>query len=127
MAIVSIDSEEMLTETYKAVEIHYGDGLKEVKRFDSGDFVKDWYDCNKFIVKSFAGKNEHVMCSSSVDHFIIDGTEFKSMYLVVDVGKKNKVKLVKEHGAGLEFFVENDKEYTWSELRKRCGDEHKEK
>lgn len=126
MAIISIDSEEFKPETYKAVEIHHGDNLKEIKRFDSGDFVKDWYDCNKFVVEKYAGRDEHIMCSSSVDHFISDGAKFKSKYLAVDVYIK-EINLVDDHNAGMEFFIEIDKEYTWAELRKRCNDEKRNK
>jgi hypothetical protein len=52
---------------YKSVEIIFE---KCKKTFDTGNFVKDWFDCVNFIVEN---RVKHFSYSSSVDHFITDG------------------------------------------------------
>ena len=119
MAVINIQYEEPKPETYTGVKVFMKNN--EVKNFDTGDFVKDWYDCTKFCMTEVMGK-EHIMHSSSVNHFIMDGANFDSYYLAaVD----SEVILTKKF-EGIEMFVEKDKEYTWHELRKRCNDEIKD-
>ena len=69
---------------YKSVEESYDYG-KHKKVFNSGNFVKDWFDCNKFIIQELSDKEYGFANSSSVDHFIMDGAPFESGYLhIVD-------------------------------------------
>jgi len=54
---------------YKSVSISYKMSSKE-KIFDSGNFIKDWYDCIKFMIVNKIMYSEPFCHSSSVNHFI---------------------------------------------------------
>lgn len=70
---------------YKSVRLHYrskkknGEGLN--KEFDSGDFIKDWYQAKAFYLKE-CGHDQMFSHSSSVDHFFMDGAVYTSAYLL---------------------------------------------
>jgi hypothetical protein len=104
---------------YESVRLHSDDGLKE---FDSGDFVKDWYDCTKHIIMDI-GDSEYVCNSSDVDHFIMDGAPYDSAWLVTD-GPTPELVYTYQEGC-LEFFVKEGTHPTWLELKALCGDEKK--
>ena len=100
---------------YKSVRVHYGQN--EEKIFDSGNFVKDWYDSTRFCILELSDKEFHFSNSSSVDHFIMDGAEFSSAYLKMH---SNKATLVYEYDfndPGIEFFVPVGTEPTCEELK----------
>jgi hypothetical protein len=91
------------------------------KIFNSGDFVRDWYQLWKFI--HTAEINEPIMYSSSVDHFIMDGAPFDSGYLHF-VEDKPVLKYPSREGEhwflnsdfdGLEVFVPEGTKPTWEE------------
>jgi hypothetical protein len=103
---------------YESVSVAY-DNVKKEKMFDSGDFVKDWYDATKFTLH-LEGELYHSN-SSSVDHFIMDGALFDSMYLGFDEENKTGV-LSTQYGDGVELFVKKGTTPTWEELREICGD-----
>lgn len=104
---------------YQFVEVCYGKDLEEKKVFNSGDFVKDWYDRVKFIITEL-GDSEHHTCSCSVDHFIMDGAPYDSAWLKM---ANRTAKLRYYYGAGLiEFFVPAGTRPTWAQLREMCGD-----
>lgn len=122
MAVISIQYQEGSKKKnlgYKSVEIGF-DGLRKRKTFKSGDFVKDWYDCIKFMITEIP--DEPVSHSSTVDHFIMDGAKFDSAWLKVD---DESAKLVYKYRPGIELFVPKGKQPTWSELREMCGDTSK--
>jgi len=85
--------------------------------FNTGDFVKDWYDCIKYVIINEI--DEPIMHSSSVDHFIMDGAPYDSAHLntestpILEYNKKIK---------GIEFFVKEGTKPTWEELKLICGD-----
>jgi hypothetical protein len=110
---------------YKCVRISYGNGMKHTKEFKSGDFVKDWYDCNKFILTELADTEYGFANSSTVDHFLMDGAPYDSAYLYV----KDDVAELKYgndwYSRGVEFFVKEGTTPTWDELREICGDPKK--
>lgn len=120
MAVVGINYEEGSRKKdlgYKSVRIAY-DNVNKVKIFDSGDFVKDWYRCNEFIAKNLVDSEPFFANSSSVDHFIMDGANFDSMYLTI---KDDKPLLYTEYdGNGQEIFVNKGKTPTWEEYKKYC-------
>jgi hypothetical protein len=121
MAVVSIEYNDGNKKDlgYRSVDISYN-GSKNKKSFNSGDFVKDWYDCTKLVVTKIHGK-EYISNSSSVDHFIMDGAKFDSAYLK---SVKSKAELVYDDnadGQGIEFFVVEGTKPTWEELQKLCG------
>ena len=127
MAVVFINYDEPNTETYKLVGISMNDKGKDGRteiEFKSGDFVKDWYDCTKHIIENVVD-TEPVLHSSSVDHFIMDGAKFDSLWLVNTEKEKwdlVKYKDIPDGKQGVEFFVEEGTTPNWKELRKICGD-----
>lgn len=125
MAVISIIYSEGNKKNidYKSVDISYS-FLKKKKKFNTGDFERDWYDCMKFIIHSNISDREFVIHSSSVNHFIMDGAPYTSAYLHVIDGK-GLLKYINESNRqlGIEFFVKDGTQPTWDELRKLCGDE----
>jgi hypothetical protein len=122
MAVVNIDYNDGNKKDlgYKYVELDYNN-LKTKKIFDTGNFVKDWYDCIKFCITKIQNK-EHVGHSSSVNHFFMDGAKYDSAYLVMN-GDNGKLSYdEKQHGDEIEFFVEEGTTPTWEELKELCGD-----
>jgi len=111
---------------YKSVEIHYGDELKRI--FNTGDFVKDWYDMRKFMIIELSETETHFSHSSSVDHFIMDGAPYESAYLHMSEDKA-ELKYVDHNDPdyiytqqdifenGIEFFVPEGTQPTWEELK----------
>ena len=117
MAIVGIKS---VNGKYENVKITYDNSTK-IKTFESGDFVKDWFELTKFIIfnKETDLKNDYtVSTSSSVDHFIMDTDEFESAYLMND-GTLGYDLTFRELDGQFEFFVKKDERPTWQEFKAR--------
>lgn len=138
MAVISINYKEAGKQKnlgYKSVCLSYKEGKKI---FNSGDFVKDWFDCKGFAVNEGIINKEPIMHSSSVDHFLMDGAKFESAYLhlendepvlkYIDRSDPNWY-ITQRHidEDGWEFFVDEGTKPTWNELRVRCGMEQKQK
>jgi hypothetical protein len=114
---------------YKSVEIHFG--KDEKKFFDTGNFVKDWWDRTKFIIQELLEDGDVFVHSSSVDHFIMDGAPYDSAYLHV-VDEKPVLKYVDMTDPdylftqadifekGTEMFVPEGTKPTWEELKEIC-------
>lgn len=117
MAIRTIIYEEGTDAGYQSVEISYCKPTPRTKKFDTGNFVKDWYDAMKWIVMD-ADLDEPLVNSSSVDHFIMDGAPYDSAYMVVNAGKP--VLEYKHTEYSVEFFIEANTKPTWLELKKLC-------
>lgn len=117
MGVYSIIYKEGTDTGYKSVDVKY-DGLKKEKKFSSGNFPKDWYGLNKWII-SRPVYDEPFIGSSSVDHFIMDGAPYDIVYLKF---KENKIPYLSYeydyHDEGIEFFVEKGTKPTWEELKK---------
>ena len=118
MAVRGITYEEGTAGGYKSVDISYHKNDEPTVRiFDSGNFIKDWYDAVKWYLH--ADLNEHVLVnSSSVDHFIMDGAPYDSAYLVA--GEDLKGFLEYEYSESPELFVAKGTKPTWEELKKMC-------
>jgi len=123
MAVVGINYSEGKKKNldYKSVRISYNFNKNE-KIFDSGDFVRDWYDCNKFIIFEMSD-SEPIANSSSVNHFIMDGAPFISAYLKPK--DKNNIDWFLDYEydfqyQGIEFFVNKGTKPTWEELKDYC-------
>jgi hypothetical protein len=108
---------------YISVDLHEN-GLK--KSFNSGDFIKDWWDMRKYVI--IERNNSIIMCSSTVDHFIMDGAPYDSTYLHMIDGKPilkyihpddYKTNKYIEISEGIEFFVPEGTKPTWEELKKK--------
>jgi len=88
--------------------------------FNSGDFVKDWYDLIKHIIQNT--EDEPIAGSSTVDHFFMDGADelYDEAYLHDD---GNGYDLHYEYMPEIfKFFVLKGTKPTWLELRELCGD-----
>ncbi len=125
MAVIGVDYSEFGNElNYKSVYLHTKDG--GVKLFESGDFVKDWYDMRKYIIFEVTTE-EFFSSSSTVDHFIFDGAKYDSAYLVIvdDIGV---LKYVNHNdpdewyidSIGIEYFVPEGTRPTWQEFKAMC-------
>ncbi len=114
---------------YESVYLHYDGGEKI---FNSGNFVKDWYDAKKFYLNELS-ETEYLSGSSTCDHFIMDGAKFDSAYLhVIDevpvlkyLDREDPKWYLSKDADGWEFFVEEGTKPTWEELRAFCGDPKK--
>ena len=114
---------------YESVEIHYGKNQK--KFFNTGNFVKDWWDLRKFQIQKLAETESFFTHSSSVDHFIMDGAPYDSAYMhmvndkavlkYVDKSKPNYLFDQEDiYEKGIEFFVPEGTQPTWEELKEMC-------
>lgn len=70
--------------SYKSIELSFGDG--EVRLFDSGDPLIDWYDYFKYIYNGDAVDDDIVMIShsSSVDHWFMDTDDYLERYILIN-------------------------------------------
>jgi hypothetical protein len=114
---------------YKSVYLHHGNNKE--KLFNSGNFVKDWWDMRKFQIQ-FIIDDDFIFChSSSVDHFIMDGAPYDSAYMhvidekpvlkYVDRTDKNYLWTQRDiYEGGIEFFVPKGTQPTWEELKEIC-------
>lgn len=107
---------------YKSVYIYFGNDQKRV--FDSGNFIKDWFDMMKFIIEELNETESYFVGSSSVDHFFMDGADelYDEVYLVeisVDGETKNELTNVYD-GDAIKFYVPTGTQPTWVELKEIC-------
>lgn len=118
---------------YESVYIHYRGGEKV---FDSGNFIKDWFDAKGFYARGLMDMEPHLSGSSTCDHFLMDGANFDSAYLHIVDGKpvlryctyqddsRDKMDILIEnrdiYENGWEFFVEPGTQPTWEELKEQC-------
>jgi hypothetical protein len=128
MAYTTINYDEGNDENlgYESVELHYGNNEK--KFFDTGDFVKDWWNRTKFIIQTLLDSEMFFSQSSSVDHFIMDGAPYDSAYLhttddgkpvlkYVDTSDPNYLFTQREIYEGFEIFVPENTQPTFEELK----------
>jgi hypothetical protein len=111
---------------YQSVYIHYQGGGKV---FDSGNFIKDWFDAKRFYIKDLMDKEPYLVGSSTCDHFHMDGAEFDSAYLhtindtpiLKYIDRSDDLFIQRQiWDEGWEFFVEEGTRPTWEELKKYC-------
>jgi hypothetical protein len=122
MAVIGVNYTDGLkkgTLEYVSVDLSFGSPT-EVKVFETGNFVKDWYNMRKFLIQKVLEHEPYASTSSSVDHFIMDGTPYDSGYLIYD---EELAKHVLKYGnelafEGIEFFVPEGTQPTWEELKK---------
>ena len=127
MAFISIDYNDGGNPlNYKGVKFSFGKNKK--RSFNSGNFEKDWFDLKKFIIFENISMVELISCSSSVDHFIMDGAPYDSAYLHHLKDDEFELKYIndcktslerEEISKGWEFFVEEGTKPTWKELKEK--------
>jgi hypothetical protein len=95
--------------------------------FNSGNFIKDWFDAKKKYVQEFS-ENESLSGSSSCDDFIVDGAKFDSAYLHMDgeipilkyLDRTQEYPFISDIVSGFEMFVPEGTQPTWEELKEMC-------
>lgn len=127
MAVIGINYKEPNPETYESIRIMYGEGSDKVKLFDTGNFIVDWYNHNKWIAHEIDGelsKEHHFSNSSSVDHFVMDGAPIESRYLKFDEEKNPYLdKEFDWHDPGTELFIPLGTDWSWEELKEYVKNE----
>lgn len=123
MAVVKINYEEGDQSTYRGVEILYGKSLDEIKVFNTGDFVQDWYDHTKFIIHELMDTEYHISNSSTVDQFIISGDKYDPVYLYNIEGNIWELLPLEKYDvvrmSAVEFFVHKGENLTWEEMQEK--------
>jgi hypothetical protein len=130
---IEIDPSDPRYLKYESVYIHYQDSEKI---FDSGNFIKDWFDSKKFFQVELMDKEPYLSGSSTCDHFIMDGAKFESAYLHIIEDKPvlryctwaddslDMMEILIEnreiYEKGWEFFVPEGTKPTWEELKEMC-------
>jgi hypothetical protein len=117
MSVRTIRYDEPNVSTYTSVDIIDG---KNKHVFNTGDFIKDWFDSTKFALTGGLGEHPMLMHSSSVDHFIMDGgkNKYDSAWLLID---KDGAELTYDYtDEGFELFVPKGTKPTWKELKEIC-------
>lgn len=115
MAFIYIDYEDGDQSTYKSVELSYEDGEKH--SFNTGDLTKDWYNAIKLLITG--EKSERGMLSSSVDHFIMDGDNYKLAWLTYPEPDQFELSYTYVEDR-LRFFIPKNITPTWLELKEIC-------
>ena len=126
---IQIDTSDPRYLKYESVYVHYQGGEKI---FNSGNFIKDWFDAKGFYARGLMDKEPYLSGSSTCDHFHMDGANFDSAYLHI-IDDKPVLKYVDtsdEHWwmtqrdiyeNGWEFFVEPGTQPTWEQLKEYCN------
>jgi len=131
MAMISIeycggnypDEDDNLVEApidYRSVILYLSSNEEFI--FESGYFPKDWYQAKKKFLE-VADEELYFLHSSSVDHFIMDGAPFDSVWVVFDDDEGNAHLEYTDIGKGWELFVDKGTQPTWEELKKLCKNE----
>jgi len=105
------------TMVYKGVSFS-SDIKEEDKIFYTGDFLKDWYFCQKYLVQIKSKSEGSLSYSSTVNHFVTDGAPYQSRYLSIVDGKGFLNE--ESNGEQMRFFVPNDQDFTWGVLQAYC-------
>lgn len=81
---INIDYDDGNQSTYRAILVRQG--KTEIRRFSSGSFVDDWHAMCDLLHDELKIKQETglVMCSSSVDHFFMDGDAYDGAQFFAD-------------------------------------------
>jgi hypothetical protein len=116
---------------YKSVYVScYDENLNRV--FDTGNFVKDWFDLIKYIITELSEIEPHFTGSSSIDHFFMDGANnlYDSAYLHVidgepvlkylDRSDPNWYITQQDICEGTELYVLENTQPSWNELKEMC-------
>lgn len=125
---IEIDTSDSRYLKYESVYVHY---QGDERIFDSGNFIKDWFEAKDFYARGLMDKEPYLSGSSTCDHFHMDGADFDSAYLHVVDGKPvlkyidrsdvnwyfNQKSIYED---GWEFFVLPNTQPTWLELKEYC-------
>ena len=91
MAIININYTEPKQSTYTSIELGYkNNGEDVVKLFDYGNIIIDYYDFMLFLQNQtdvYFSENPYIVCSSSFDHFLMDGNKYNQSYFDPETGE----------------------------------------
>ena len=115
MAVLSVNYNEGGDLKYIEASIyHNGESID----YNSGDFVKDWYDLMKFILCGGLENYYHIVFSSSVHHFVDDTGLYDTLYLRPIDPKSTKWEFTDQYDENaFQFFVPKGKRYTWEQYK----------
>ena len=115
MAVISVNYNEGGDLKYLETSIyHNGESID----YDSGDFVKDWYDALKFILCGGLYEEYHIAFSPSVLNFISDTGLYDTLYLRSIDSEGNSWELIDTYDElAFQFFVPKGKRYTWKQFK----------
>jgi len=110
---------------YHSVRLHT---RNEDFLFNSGNFIKDWYDAKKKYIQELIDIDPYLSLSSDCDHFHMDGAKYDSAYLhmvndipvlkYVDTSDPNYLNSQQDvFEKGWEFFVPEGTQPTWEEFK----------
>lgn len=122
MAVIGINYDGTNVNTYESVYLYVSPQLE--LKFNSGNFVKDWFDAKTHWVQNFEETDPIFSQSSTVDHFFMDGGDsfYDSVYLKVN--ESGIAYLDYDFRLnGWEFFVPKGVKWTWEELKKHCKEQ----
>ena len=125
---IEIDPSDANYLKYESVILHHNNG-EEI--FNSGNFIKDWFNCKEYYAKNILVEDPYLSSSSSCDHFFMDGAKFDSAYLhfvddkpvlkYIDTSDENYILTQRDiYEGGWEFFVIEGTKPTWDELKEMC-------
>jgi len=83
--------------------------------FNSGNFLKDWYDANKKYFNDQYKFEFHFFYSTSVSDFNEDNKDFEMVYLVLE-DEKQKL-LYQTRNEHIKMFVPKGQVLTWEQLK----------
>lgn len=110
---------------YTHVYLHLRDSEEMI--FNSGNFIKDWYQTIREFLYNHPDEFSLVH-SSSVDHFIMDGAPCDEAWVVFD--KEGVASLVFEYPETdnrISVFVNENEKPTFEEYKKYCKEYSNEK
>lgn len=104
---------------YESVYIScYNKDLNRV--FDTGNFVKDWFNLVKYVITELYEIESYFTGSSTVDHFFMDGAD--ELYDVAFLKTDGDVELIYEKSSVdyVKLYVPKGTKPTWNELKDMC-------
>jgi len=99
--------------------IHLKINQKTTKDFGSGDFIKDWYNLQKFCKDFFI-----LSYSSSIDHHIFDNQDKIQMkcLIIQENGTPELVDYdqIDDFDDFITFYIPRNSNFTWLDLKNYC-------
>lgn len=107
--VISIDYNEPNPRSYKNVKVYYSPEKESI--FESGDFCKDWFLATKeaLLHSVFSKDDPHVLFSSSVDHFFMDGAD--ELYDVINIPDTT-----------IQIYIPKGSKMNWEKCKKLWND-----
>lgn len=107
---------------YESVQVSYGDGINEKKVFNSGNFVKDWFDLVKFIITELSETEPFFIGSSSIEHFFMDGADelYDEAHLITGTTGESEIFYNDMSQNEIKLYVPKGTQPIWKEFKEMC-------